>query len=91
MRFFSKKVSSNQREGMYVTIFRHIAAREDRYNCVIVLLARGANVSLVNKNNETPLECLPEDGESYNVIALNLKLQAVAGTDLRNYRTLLSK
>lgn len=48
-------------------------------------------MSLVNKNNQTPLECLPEDAESYNVLALNLKLQAITGTDFRNYKTLLLK
>ncbi|KAJ8921859.1 hypothetical protein NQ315_008491 [Exocentrus adspersus] len=68
----------------------HIAAREDRYNCIIILLARGANVSLFNKNDETPLDCLSEEGESYDVIALNIKMQAITGTDLKSYRTLLS-
>ncbi|VEN36415.1 unnamed protein product [Callosobruchus maculatus] len=68
----------------------HIAAREDRYNCTIVLLARGASISVLSKNNESPLDCVPDGGDCYGPIALNVKLQAIIGSGDRHKPLLCS-
>lgn len=44
------------------------------YDCIIVLVARGADVTLLNKNSESALDCVPPGGDSYSVIALNVTL-----------------
>lgn len=48
------------------------------YNCVVMLLARGADVTLVNKNNESALDSVPPGGDCYGLIALNNTLQTSA-------------
>lgn len=56
-----------------------------------MLLARGADVSVTNKNNETPLDYVSIGGESYNILLLNLKLQSVIGSNTVKFKTILSK
>lgn len=70
---------------------RHIGSREDRYNCIVILLARGADVTLVNKNSETPLDCVPDGGESCKIIALNVYLQGITCSEYGKRRNILTK
>lgn len=55
--------------------FRHISSREDHYNCVLLLISRGADLSIINKNNETPLDCASKNGLCFNPLKLNTQLQ----------------
>ena len=63
---------------------RHIGARQDMYDCNVVLLARGADVTILNKNSESPLDCVPPGGDSYSPIALNITLQATVDYESSN-------
>lgn len=63
---------------------RHIGARLDMYDCIIVLLARGADVTLLNKNKESALDCVPPGGDSYNPISMNITLQATVDSTMTN-------
>lgn len=58
--------------------FRHIAARQNNYNTVLVLLARGADVSVANGIGETALDCSGQNSLCYKAIALNFHLNSVA-------------
>lgn len=57
--------------------FRHIAARQNNYNTVTILLIRGANVTATNGNEETPLDCATQYTACYKAIALNFSLVSV--------------
>ncbi|XP_040297997.1 histone-lysine N-methyltransferase EHMT1 isoform X6 [Bufo bufo] len=46
----------------------HIAARENRYECVTLFLDHGAEVSLKNKEGETPLECCSPNSQVWTVL-----------------------
>lgn len=67
---------------LYV-MYRHTAARQDNYNSVIMLLARGADVMVVNKLGESCIDCVPQKGSSYSAIALNVHILAVRGSPSR--------
>lgn len=71
--------------------FRHIGARQDNYNSVLMLLARGADVDLMNKLGETALECVPQLGDCYNAIALNVHLLAVKDAPRKSQKVVLTK
>ncbi|CAG2182348.1 unnamed protein product, partial [Oppiella nova] len=53
----------------------HIASRRDNYECVVLLLSRGADITLMNKNNESPLQCAPKDSESEMALKVNQELK----------------
>lgn len=48
-------------------------------------------MTVVNKNNETPLDCAPADGDCYDAIAMNVRLLDNLKTDYRKYKTIISK
>lgn len=61
-----------------ILIFRHIAARQDRYDCVLLLLAHKAKPDVVNSDGETPLTCCGEkESDTKNIINLNVNLRSV--------------
>ncbi|XP_039289164.1 histone-lysine N-methyltransferase EHMT2 isoform X1 [Nilaparvata lugens] len=54
----------------------HIAARQNAFSCVVLLLARGAKVDMHNRAGLTPLECcLDVESPAYKAIKLNLELR----------------
>ncbi|KAL1138787.1 hypothetical protein AAG570_008849, partial [Ranatra chinensis] len=52
----------------------HIAARQGAENCVVLLLARGARVDMMNKAGHIPRDCVL-DPNSYCYIAIDLNMQ----------------
>ncbi|XP_073397291.1 histone-lysine N-methyltransferase EHMT1 isoform X3 [Dendrobates tinctorius] len=46
----------------------HIAARENRYECVSLFLSHGAEVGLKNKEGETPLECCSPNSQVWTAL-----------------------
>lgn len=61
------------------------------YSCILILLARGANVNVVNKAGETPLDCTKPMSDCYTAISLNVHLQALTSSESKLHRTILSK
>uniref|UniRef100_S4RW98 Euchromatic histone-lysine N-methyltransferase 1b n=1 Tax=Petromyzon marinus TaxID=7757 RepID=S4RW98_PETMA len=55
----------------------HIASRENHYECVVLLLARGANVDVRNKEGETPMECASVDSTVWLALQMNRKLREI--------------
>nr|XP_018903035.1 PREDICTED: histone-lysine N-methyltransferase EHMT2 isoform X1 [Bemisia tabaci]XP_018903036.1 PREDICTED: histone-lysine N-methyltransferase EHMT2 isoform X1 [Bemisia tabaci] len=54
----------------------HIAARRNHYDCVILLLARGALTNIKNKAGYSVLEsCLVQPSNTHKALQLNAKLQ----------------
>ncbi|KAJ3604307.1 hypothetical protein NHX12_029048 [Muraenolepis orangiensis] len=69
----------------------HVAARQNHLECVMMFLARGGNVTLRNRDGETPLDCCAYGSKVWAALATNKKL-----TDARRQRdcrgeTLLSR
>lgn len=60
------------------------------YNCILILLTRGADVNLVNKSGESPLHCTRLEGDCYNAILLNVQLQGLTSYD-KSFRIILTK
>ncbi|KAK6620731.1 hypothetical protein RUM43_011026 [Polyplax serrata] len=56
----------------------HIAARQHKYSCVLLLLARGARSDLKNKNGEQARDCCGSSASDiYKGITLNMELSAL--------------
>uniref|UniRef100_A0A1B6ECU3 Histone-lysine N-methyltransferase n=2 Tax=Clastoptera arizonana TaxID=38151 RepID=A0A1B6ECU3_9HEMI len=56
----------------------HIAARQNVYECVLLLLARGARVDLHNRAGFLPIDCcMVNPSETYTAIKLNVELRAL--------------
>ncbi|KRT78790.1 SET domain-containing protein, partial [Oryctes borbonicus] len=51
--------------------------RQGKYNTIIILLLHGANVTNVNKVNESPLDCSQQYEDCYKLIFLNITIQNV--------------
>ncbi|MBN3275930.1 EHMT1 methyltransferase, partial [Polyodon spathula] len=56
----------------------HIAARENRLDCVVLFLSRGADVNLQNKEGETPVECCSLGSQVWAALQANRKLKDAA-------------
>lgn len=57
-----------------------------------MLLARGADINLVNTSNETPLDCcMPEPSDCRVAIELNINLQRIVAVSSHRKRTILTK
>uniref|UniRef100_A0A0A9Z5B7 Histone-lysine N-methyltransferase EHMT1 n=4 Tax=Lygus hesperus TaxID=30085 RepID=A0A0A9Z5B7_LYGHE len=61
----------------------HIAARQGADNCVVLLLARGARVEMMNKAGQLPRDCvINKDSYCYTAIDLNMTIKkSVASTN----------
>ncbi|KAL0276237.1 UNVERIFIED_CONTAM: hypothetical protein PYX00_003845 [Menopon gallinae] len=58
----------------------HIAARQDKYNCVLLLLARGAKSDLKNKDGEYARDCSESpQSDIYKGITLNMEINNLLG------------
>ncbi|KAJ6654591.1 hypothetical protein lerEdw1_006744 [Lerista edwardsae] len=53
----------------------HIAARENRYECVVLFLSRGSDVTLKNKEGETPLQCSSLNSQVWVALQMNKTLK----------------
>ena len=53
----------------------HIAARENRYECVVLFLSRGSDVTLKNKEGETPLQCSSLNSQVWVALQMNKTLR----------------
>ncbi|XP_069370216.1 histone-lysine N-methyltransferase EHMT1 isoform X3 [Paralichthys olivaceus] len=51
----------------------HIAARENRLDCVTLFLSRGANVFLKNREGETPPDCCSHNSKAWAALQANRK------------------
>jgi ankyrin repeat protein len=70
----------------------HIGARQNMYNCVLLLLARGARVDIANKAGDTPLDCcLAENNDCYVAINLNIQLKAIVANPRQRTQRILTK
>lgn len=72
--------------------FRHIAARQNAYECVILLLARGARVDMHNRAGVLPLDCVvgaPND--TYTAIKLNVELRNLTLNVQKRAQKILTK
>ena len=43
---------------VFFFLFRHIALRQDHYECVVLFLMRKARLDLKNKNGHLPVDCM---------------------------------
>lgn len=72
--------------------FSHIGARQNMYNCVLLLLARGARVDITNKAGDSPLDCcLAENSDCYVAINLNIQLKAIVANPRERTQRILTK
>ncbi|CAB4055891.1 EHMT [Lepeophtheirus salmonis] len=55
----------------------HIALRQDHYECAVLLLMRGANTNLMNKNGQLPVGCMAKDAKCGTIMQLSTKLNAM--------------
>lgn len=63
---------------IHFLFFRHIAARQHKYNCVLLLLARGARSDIKNKNGELPRDCSESPtSDIYKGITLNMEISSL--------------
>jgi hypothetical protein len=70
----------------------HIGARQNMYNCVLLLLARGARVDFTNKAGDSPLDCcLVENNDCYVAINLNIQLKALVSNSRQRTQLILTK
>ncbi len=44
----------------FLSIYRHIALRQDHYECALLFLMRGVRLDIKNNNGLTPAECMPQ-------------------------------
>uniref|UniRef100_A0AAX7V1V5 Euchromatic histone-lysine N-methyltransferase 1b n=1 Tax=Astatotilapia calliptera TaxID=8154 RepID=A0AAX7V1V5_ASTCA len=51
----------------------HIAARENRLDCITLLLSRGADVFLKNREGETPPDCCSHNSKAWGALQANRK------------------
>uniref|UniRef100_A0A3Q4I0D7 Euchromatic histone-lysine N-methyltransferase 1b n=1 Tax=Neolamprologus brichardi TaxID=32507 RepID=A0A3Q4I0D7_NEOBR len=51
----------------------HIAARENRLDCITLLLSRGADVFLKNREGETPPDCCSHNSKAWAALQANRK------------------
>uniref|UniRef100_A0A7N6BLW8 Euchromatic histone-lysine N-methyltransferase 1b n=1 Tax=Anabas testudineus TaxID=64144 RepID=A0A7N6BLW8_ANATE len=51
----------------------HIAARENRFECVTLFLSRGADVFLKNREGETPPDCCSHNSKAWVALQANRK------------------
>jgi len=73
-------------------IFSHIGARQDSYEVVLLLLARGAKVDSKNLNGDRPLDCCPNEGsDCWTAINMNVQLQALLANTQERTQRILSK
>lgn len=70
---------------------RHTAARQNNYNSVIMLLARGADVTVINKSGESAIDCALQTGSCYNAIALNVHLLGIKDDVKLHQKCILTK
>ncbi|KAJ8797606.1 hypothetical protein J1605_017338 [Eschrichtius robustus] len=56
----------------------HIAAREDRYACVVLFLSRDSDVTLKNKEGETPLQCASLNSQVWSALQMSQALRDAA-------------
>lgn len=56
----------------------HIAAREDRYACVVLFLSRDSDVNLKNKEGETPLQCASLNSQVWDALQMSKALRDAA-------------
>ncbi|RZF40094.1 hypothetical protein LSTR_LSTR002497 [Laodelphax striatellus] len=57
----------------------HIAARQNAFSCVVLLLARGSKVDMHNRAGLMPLECcLDVESPAYKAIKLNVELRPLS-------------
>lgn len=61
------------------------------YDCIILLMARGALTNVINKVSEAPLDCCKPYEKCYAAISLNLHLQSLVSVDGKVSHTLLEK
>jgi euchromatic histone-lysine N-methyltransferase len=64
---------------MSLVIFRHIALRQDHYEVAVLLLMRGANLKIKNKNDQEPAEVIPpkKDMRCRTIVKLSTLLQGL--------------
>ena len=53
---------------------RHIAARQNHTDAVVLLLTRGAQLEVLNSKNQTPVNCALADSDVYLQLTLNSKV-----------------
>ena len=60
-------------------VFRHIALRQDHYEVAVLLLMRGANLKIKNKNGQEPVEVMPpkKDLRCRTIVKLSTLLQGL--------------
>lgn len=64
----------------------HVAARQQHYNCTLVLLLRGADIDARNSGGEVPADCC--SGDCLAAISLNQQLRPIFQN---RTRTILTK
>jgi len=69
----------------------HTASRRDNYECVLLLITRGARLDIRNKDNQLAIEVCPDKNcHSALLLALNTKLQQFTQTPCSDAEKLLS-
>ena len=68
-------------------IFRHIALRQDHYEVAVLLLMRGANLKIKNKNGQEPVEAMPpkKDLRCTTIVKLSTLLQGLMKDTKQNF------
>lgn len=66
----------------------HVAARQDHYACVVILLARGARTDLENAAGELPVEVC--SGQCQSAVSLNMQMTIAVRDKVSRFKLLSS-
>lgn len=68
---------------------RHIAARQNHTDAVVLLLTRGAKLDVLNSKSQMPIDCALADSDVYLQLTLNSKvLQIMKQNNIRTEKIL---
>lgn len=70
---------------------RHVAARQDKLECVLLFLSRGAKPDVVNRAGQQALDCAVEGGDCYNAINTTAELRKMTSSAKERTIKILSK
>ena len=63
----------------------YITFVQDQYDCVVLLLSRGASIAVMNNNNETPLACARDQNSTvWMALRVNSQLKSASSVAHRS-------
>lgn len=76
---------------VFALFYRHVAARQDNLQCVLLFLTRGARPDIVNGIGQQPLDCAVEGSDCYNAINTTAELRKMTSSAKERTNRILTK